>query len=285
MTKHLVSINDLSKKELLAMLSLAQQFKKSPNSDCLAGKVSANCFFEPSTRTRLSFETAAKKLGAQVIGFSDATSTSAQKGECLTDTIQVIAQYADMIILRHPEAGAAKSAAAVSRVPVINAGDGSNEHPTQTLVDLFSILETQGTVEGLKIAIVGDLCYGRTVHSLVQALQQFDNTLYQVPAGELALPESVAVPTLQSLDDVISEVDIVYMTRIQQERLQGEQSDPVVLTKALAGKMKASARILHPLPRRDELPMSIDALKQAYYFQQAGNGVPVRQAVLATLFV
>ena len=295
--KHLLSITDLSKEEILTLLADAQALKTDRQQKTLEDKIVATCFFEPSTRTRLSFETAALRLGAQVIGFSDSTNTSQQKGESLEDTIRIVSGYADAIVMRHPESGAAARAAAVSKVPVINAGDGGNQHPTQTLLDLFSIKETQKRLDNLTVALVGDLKYGRTIHSLIQAGILFNMEFYLVSPEALSLPQrwraqlterGIKVHTANSLEAVIPEVDILYMTRIQKERFApGETCDttPFVLRAEMLKNAKPNLKVLHPLPRVDEIHTDVDATSYAYYFQQATNGVPVRQALLGWLLM
>ena len=295
--KNLVSITDFSKEQYLRILEIAADFEKNPNQKLLTDHVVASLFFEPSTRTRLSFETAANRLGARVIGFSDSGSTSVKKGETLKDTIIMVSGYADIIVMRHPREGAARWASEVSSVPVINAGDGANQHPTQCLLDMYSIMQTQGTLDNLNIAFVGDLKYGRTVHSLVQAMCNFNATFHLVSPNELKLPSSSKMHIKNSnlsyhqyteLADVMPIANIIYMTRIQQERF----SDPLeyekvknsyILNKAMLEGCKPNMRILHPLPRVNEISEDVDETPQAFYFKQAENGVYVRQALLAAI--
>jgi aspartate carbamoyltransferase catalytic subunit len=295
--KSLVSITDFTKEQYLRILDIAAGFEKNPNQKLLNDHVVASLFFEPSTRTRLSFETAANRLGARVIGFSDSGSTSVKKGETLKDTIIMVSGYADIIVMRHPREGAARWASEVSSVPVINAGDGANQHPTQCLLDMYSIMQTQGTLDNLNIAFVGDLKYGRTVHSLVQAMCNFNTTFHLVSPDELKLPSAskmhiknnnLAYHQYTELADVIPLADIIYMTRIQQERF----SDPLeyekvknsyVLNQALLHNCKPNMKILHPLPRVNEISEDVDVTPQAFYFKQAENGVYVRQALLAAI--
>ncbi len=294
--KQLISITDLSRAQIATVLAAAVGFKQNPNQPLLQNKIIASCFFEPSTRTRLSFETAVLRLGGKVIGFSDSSSTSTQKGESLQDSTRMVMSYADGMIIRHPEAGAAEIAAQVSDKPIINAGDGGNQHPTQTLVDLFSMQETQGQLDYLKVALVGDLKYGRTIHSLVQAGALFNMEFYLVSPDSLPLPEKL-VQWLQarniklhqghSLQEVIPRVDIVYMTRLQKERFAANETAdiaPFTLKAAMLKQAKQNLKVLHPLPRVDEIHVDVDTTPYAYYFQQAANGVPVRQALLAQLF-
>ena len=295
--KSLISINDFTREEHIRILELAGAFEKRPKQRILQDFVVATLFFEPSTRTRLSFESAATQLGAKVIGFSDASSSSVQKGESLRDTILTVSNYCDIIVMRHPREGSARFASEVSKVPVINAGDGANQHPTQTLLDMYSIRKTQGTLDNLNIAFVGDLKYGRTVHSLVQALCHYNTTFHLVSPIELKLPSAVKMDIKKSnlvyhqstdLHDVIPKVDILYMTRIQKERF----SDPLdyekvknayVLHNNMLEGTKPNLKILHPLPRVNEITPDVDNNPKAYYFTQALNGVFVRQALLASI--
>lgn len=291
-----LSIKEMSLQQIELVLQTAAKLKKAKPQDLLQGKIIANCFFEPSTRTRLSFESAALKLGGRVIGFANDESLSTKKGETLYDTMRVISSYSDLIVIRHPKEGSARLAAEASSVPVINAGDGANQHPTQTLVDLFSIQECQGTLEGLSIALVGDLKYGRTVHSFAQACKLFNIRLFLVAPEALTLPDSIC-DTLkregvrfsfhQTLEEVIHKVDVVYMTRIQRERMPSAEyqasKDKLTLNLGMLKKAKKNIRILHPLPRVDEIDIAVDDTPYAYYFQQAENGVFVRQALLTLI--
>lgn len=295
--KHIISINDLDRKDLEAVLHVANKLKQQPNNELLKDKVIASCFFEASTRTRLSFETAIHRLGASVVGFSDGSNTSlGKKGETLADTISVLRTYADAIVIRHPQEGAARLASEFAGdIPVLNAGDGANQHPTQTLLDLFTIQETQGRLDNLNIAMVGDLKYGRTVHSLAQALAKFKgNHLYFIAPKVLAMPEhilhlleenGVEYSQHETVDEVMPELDILYMTRVQKERLDPSEYANVkaqfILTSADLVNVKDNLKILHPLPRIDEITTDVDKTPYAYYFQQAGNGIYARQALLA----
>jgi len=295
--KSLVSIDDYSKEEQLHILDLAAGFEANPVQRILQGYVVATLFFEPSTRTRLSFESAASRLGAKVIGFSDATSSSVSKGESLNDTILTVSNYSDIIVMRHPREGSARYASEVSPVPIINAGDGANQHPTQTLLDMYSIKKTQGKLDNLHVAFIGDLKYGRTVHSLTFALCNFNTTFHLVSPEALKLPSYVKRKIKENnlsyyqytdLSEAIPKADILYMTRIQKERF----SDPIEYEKVknayilrdemLAGS-KENIRVLHPLPRVNEIETDVDSNPKAYYFQQAQNGVYVRQALLASI--
>lgn len=293
----LISAKELNREKILAILDRAHQMKHSHPGPVLKGFLLASCFFEPSTRTRLSFEAAMKRLGGDVIGFSEQTSTSAQKGESLHDTMKVVGLYSDVVVIRHPQIGSAAEAAAATDKPVINAGDGANEHPTQTLLDLFSIQECQGKLDGLKIAFVGDLLYGRTVHSLTTALKHFKGSLYFISPPSLALPpklirelELAGVPysVHTSIEEIINEVDILYMTRIQKERFANPDDyaqikDRMILTPEILKRAKKNLKVLHPLPRVNEIALEVDQTPHAYYFQQAENGLYVRQALLALI--
>lgn len=288
---NLCSVYDLSDVEIIELLDQATTYEAdiSAHRGVLAGRVLCTAFFEASTRTRLSFEAAAHRLGADVIGFSDAAATSTSKGETLEDTVRVLAGYADAIVLRHPERGAAVRAAQVSEVPIINAGDGDGEHPTQTLLDLFTIRKAAGYIEGLKVAVVGDLKHGRTVHSLVPALERLGATVISVPAPGLDLPEGMSDSAQRAdLEAAARDADVLYVTRVQRERfLDAEAYDAVrgsfLVDKDLLERTGSKATVLHPLPRVDEVAADVDALPAAKYFDQAKNGVPVRMAVLARL--
>ncbi|WP_305405909.1 aspartate carbamoyltransferase [Photobacterium leiognathi] len=295
--KHIISIPELSRAELELIIQTAGQLKAEPNPELLKNKVIASCFFEPSTRTRLSFETAVQRLGGTVVGFDTAGNTSlANKGETLSDSVQVITSYVDAFVMRHPQEGAARLASEFSNgTPVINGGDGANQHPTQTLLDLFTIYETQGTLDNINIAFVGDLKYGRTVHSLTQALSKFDNVKFFFIAPEvLAMPDyiceelddaGIAYSLHGDMEDVIPELDILYMTRVQKERFDESEYAHMKAAYILTAKMLEGARdnlkVLHPLPRVDEITVDVDKTKHAYFFQQAENGVYARQALLA----
>lgn len=292
--RDLVSISDFSKEEMELVLSSATALQKQPRPDLCKEAILASCFFEPSTRTRLSFEAAMHRLGGSVIGFSESGSTSSKKGESLTDSIRVIAAYSDILVIRHPLDGSARLAADVSDKPVINAGDGSNQHPTQTLLDLYTIRECQGKIDDLHIVLAGDLKFGRTVHSLALALAHYSVRLYFVAPEQLPIPEGIVNELRKKgvkfsfhhhLEEVIPKADILYMTRIQKERFENGEPfrNSCLLKKHHLEKAKKNLRILHPLPRVDEIEESIDATPYAYYFQQAANGVPVRMALLALL--
>lgn len=291
----LVSITDFSKEEILDLLEKAKQFEENPNRKLLEGKVIATLFFEPSTRTRLSFETAVNRLGGRIIGFSDASTTSSSKGESLKDTIMMVSNYVDLIIMRHHLEGAARYASEISSVPIINAGDGANQHPSQTMLDLYSIYKTQGTLENLNITMVGDLKYGRTVHSLIMAMSHFHPTFHFVAPDELKMPDeykifcdNLHIPYYEHQEfseEIINQADILYMTRVQRERftdlMEYEKVKNVyTLRNCMLDNSKDNLRILHPLPRVTEIDYDVDNNPKAYYFQQAKNGLFARQAII-----
>lgn len=293
--RSLVSIANLSKDKIMYLIYMAQEFEKHPNRKILDDRVVATLFFEPSTRTRLSFETAANRLGARVIGFTDPKVTSSTKGETLKDTIMMVSNYVDVIVMRHYLEGAARYASEVSPVPVINAGDGANQHPTQTMLDLYSIYKTQGTLENLNIYLVGDLKYGRTVHSLIMALRHFNPTLHFIAPEELSLPNEYKdfckennIKFEEHNDfnaDVISNADILYMTRVQRERFTDPMEyervkDVYILRASMLEKARENMKILHPLPRVNEIDYDVDNDPHAYYFEQARNGLYARQAII-----
>lgn len=294
--KHsLVSIANLDKEKINYLLSMAEEFEQHPNRKLLDGRVVATLFFEPSTRTRLSFETAANRLGARVIGFTDPKVTSSSKGETLKDTIMMVSNYADVIVMRHFLEGAALYASEVSPVPVVNAGDGANQHPSQTMLDLYSIYKTQGKLDGLHITLVGDLKYGRTVHSLIMAMRHFNPTFHFIAPRELAMPEEYKIycrehginfeENEEFDEDVIAQADILYMTRVQRERftdlMEYERvKDVYILKRQMLAKAKDNLRILHPLPRVNEIAYDVDEDPHAYYFQQAQNGLYAREAII-----
>ncbi|MDE5945039.1 MAG: aspartate carbamoyltransferase [Rikenella sp.] len=294
----LVSIHDFTKEDILRIMELAADFEANPDQRLLYGKVVASLFFEPSTRTRLSFESAINRLGARVIGFSDMNNTSVTKGETLHDTIRVISNYCDMIVMRHPVEGAARYASEVSRVPVVNAGDGANQHPSQTLLDLYSILKTQGRLDNINIMMVGDLKYGRTVHSLLEALSHFKAEFTFVSPPELQMPTEYKMQLYErgisyyETADIMERMgmaDIIYMTRVQRERFSDimeyeRVKNAYILHNDMLVDTKPNMRILHPLPRVNEIATDVDDNPKAYWFQQTENGVYTRMAIMAYLF-
>ncbi len=291
-----VTIADLSREDILYLIQMGQEFEKHPNREILKGKVIATLFFEPSTRTRLSFETAANRLGAKVIGFADPKVTSGTKGETLKDTIMMVSSYADAIVMRHYIEGAAQYASEVAPVPIINAGDGAHQHPSQCMLDLYTIYQTQGTLENLNICLVGDLKYGRTLHSLIMAMRDFNPTFHFVAPKELSMPNEYKlyckkhgikyVEHTAFGQDVIANADIIYMTRVQKERfsdlMEYERVKNVYILRAdMLDCVKEKMKILHPLPRVNEIDYDVDENPHAYYFQQARNGLYARQAIIS----
>ncbi len=294
--RSLVSIAEYSREKILYMIELCKEFEKRPNRHLLYSKVVATLFFEPSTRTRLSFETAANRLGARVIGFTDPKATSSSKGETLKDTIKMVSNYADIIVMRHYLEGAAKYASEVTTVPIVNAGDGAHQHPSQTMLDLYSIYKTQGTLDNLQIFLVGDLKYGRTVHSLIQAMRHFNPTFHFISPDELRMPLEYKLYCDQMgiryeehrefTPEVIKNADILYMTRVQRERFTDMDEyervkNVYILRRRMLEGSKDNLRILHPLPRVNEIAYDVDESDKAYYFQQAQNGLYARQAILS----
>jgi len=294
-TTSLITLAGYSREKLLYLIEMARELEQRPNRRILQGKVAATLFFEPSTRTRLSFETAANRLGARVIGFADPKVTSGTKGEILKDTIMMVSNYADVIIMRHYLEGAALYASEVAPVPIMNAGDGANQHPSQTMLDLYTIYQSQGTLDNLNIYLVGDLKYGRTVHSLLTAMRHFNPCFHFIAPDELAMPEPYKVycsgegikfkEHKDFNEDTIADADILYMTRVQKERFSDlmeyeKVKDAYLLKKDMLVKAKPNMKILHPLPRVNEIEYSIDDTPYAYYFQQARNGLYARQALI-----
>ena len=291
----LVSIDDISREEIIDLIERARFFEEHPNHKVLDGKVVATLFFEPSTRTRLSFETAVNRLGGRIIGFSDASTTSSSKGETLKDTIKMVSNYVDLIIMRHYLEGAARYATEVTDTPIINAGDGANQHPSQTMLDLYSIYKTQGTLENLTITMVGDLKYGRTVHSLLMALRYFNPTFRFIACEELRMPKEYRdfcdangikyTETTEFDADSIADTDILYMTRVQRERFSDimeyeRVKNLYTLRNDMLAETKPNLRVLHPLPRVNEIDQDVDDNPKAYYFDQARNGLFARQAII-----
>ncbi len=293
--RNFVTIADLSKEKIKYLIEMAQEFEKYPNREILKGKVVATLFFEPSTRTRLSFETAANRLGARVIGFADPKVTSGTKGETLKDTILMVSNYADVIAMRHYIEGAAQYASEIAPIPIINAGDGAHQHPSQCMLDLYTIFQTQKTLDTLNIFLVGDLKYGRTVHSLIMAMRHFNPTFHFVAPKELAMPNEYKlyckehgikfVEHTAFNDKVIADADIIYMTRVQKERfsdlMEYERVKNVYILKAeMLKNVKPNMKILHPLPRVNEIAYDVDETPYAYYIQQAQNGLYAREAII-----
>ena len=297
MEKHnFVDIKSFDKQQLLYLIEMAREFERFPNRELLKGRVIATLFYEPSTRTRLSFETAANRLGARIIGFTDAKVSSVSKGETLKDTILMVSNYADIIVMRHYIEGAAQYAAEVAPVPIVNAGDGAHQHPSQCLLDLYSIAQTQGTLENLDICLVGDLKYGRTVHSLLMAMRHFNPTFHFIAPKELAMPEEYKIFCSQNgirfeehhdfTPEIISQADILYMTRVQRERfsdlMEYEQVKNVyILRNDMLTDARENMKILHPLPRVNEIAYDVDENQHAYYIQHDKNGLFARQAIFA----
>jgi len=295
-----VSISDFSRKQIEQVLEQAEKLEKMPRdkkAKILQNRVVASLFFEPSTRTRLSHETAIQNLGGRVIGFADPNVSSFKKGETLTDTIKMIERYADIIIMRHFIEGAAKRAAEISTKPIINAGDGANQHPTQTLLDLYTIKKEFGKIDGIKIAMVGDLKYGRTVHSLMYALANFNNVeVFLIAPEALKMPKHIIEDTEKKLkihespdlEKCLKDIDILYSTRIQKERFPDEVEyekvkNAYIITKKIVDMANKKMKIMHPLPRINEITTAVDETGAALYFEQAANGVPIREALLSML--
>ncbi|MCW6158243.1 MAG: aspartate carbamoyltransferase [Thermoplasmatales archaeon] len=297
LNRDIVSIGDLSVEEIMEVLDRANKMLPYASTGHprkpLADKIVATLFYEPSTRTRLSFESAAMRLGARVLSLGSLEESSVAKGETLSDTIRIINSYSDAIVLRHPSEGAARLASEYADVPVINAGDGAGQHPTQTLLDMFTIWKELGQINGKSIGFVGDLKYGRTVHSLSKALSLFDVSLYFISPEELKIPKHIKrdiekripVKETKNLDEIIESLDVLYVTRIQKERFPDiEEYKKVagvyVIRPSLLSRGRKNLIVMHPLPRVDEIPAEIDNLPQAKYFKQASNGIPVRMAIL-----
>ncbi len=293
--RDVISIHDFSKKELLYILQKAELMEKKPHHDLMKDKILAALFFEPSTRTRLSFVSAMEQLGGKVMGFASGGVTSEKKGETVWDTLKMIESYADVIAMRHPLEGSARLAAESSSKPVINGGDGANQHPTQTMLDLYTIKKVKGRLENLNVGILGDLKYGRTVHSLAVALSHFNPTFYFIAPQALQMPQSylddlkekkIRFFVESNLMKVSKKLDVLYVTRIQKERfpdpMEYEKYKGVYrLDTSLLPHIKKDLKIMHPLPRVDEIDKSLDNTDHAVYFEQAANGIHVRKALLA----
>ena len=298
--KSVVSIDDVSDEDIMEVFRVSDQMSKliseGKKSDMLSSRIMATFFYEPSTRTRLSFESAMHRLGGSVISVSEASSSSVAKGETLADTIRMADAYSDVIVIRHPLEGSARLASKFSSKPVVNAGDGAGQHPTQTLLDLYTMKQEFGKLDGLKISMVGDLKYGRTVHSLIRALKRFNveinlisPSVLQIPQHIMSrLPDRTGIKISENIDDAISDSDVFYVTRIQKERFTDQNEYRSVIGSYsidgdLVEKMKKSAIIMHPLPRIDEIAPEVDYMPQARYFKQASNGIPVRMALLSMI--
>ncbi len=293
----LISMRDLDKIQIEKLIEKAGKIEKKEIWPDLKGQVMASLFFEPSTRTQLSFDSAMKKLGGEVILMSGTKGTSVEKGETLSDTVKVVNQYSDIIVVRHPNEGAARYISEQVNIPVVNAGDGSNQHPSQSMLDLYSISKTQGTLDNLSIALVGDLKYGRTVHSLVYALSTFSPKFYFVSPDILSMPDyitedlknmNIEYHILEKMEDIVDNLDIMYVTRIQRERFADPQEyervkNAYIIRAFQLENAKDNFKVLHPLPRVNEIHTDVDELPAAYYFEQAGNGIFMRQAILSTL--
>ena len=292
--KSIVSIRELDKDSFLKILVTSKEIKDGKYADCLRGKLLATLFFEPSTRTRLSFESAMRYMGGGVIGFAGTEYTSVKKGETLVDTIKTVSGYCDVIVIRHPVEGAARLASENAGVPVINAGDGANQHPTQTFLDLFTMNEIFSDFSTIRVGFLGDLKYGRTVHSLAYALSLYNTPLWFISPELLKMPEYLVeeirengsrIHEVENLEGLDEQLDILYVTRIQKERFGDMQEYEKVagcfrITKSVVESLGENIKIMHPLPRVDEIDQEVDTLENAIYFKQAHNGIPVRQAVL-----
>ena len=298
MNRSVITLANLSKEKIQYLIRLSEEFERHTNRRLLEGKVVATLFFEPSTRTRLSFETAANRLGARIIGFTDPKVTSSTKGETLHDTIKMVSNYADVIVMRHFLEGAAQYASEITDVPIINAGDGSNQHPSQTMLDLYSIYKTQGHLDNLHIYLVGDLKYGRTVHSLIRALVRYEDIHFVfISPEELRVPDyitdmlkemGISYEENTSLEETIADLDLLYMTRVQKERFFNEEDyvrlkDFYILNKQKMEPAKPDMLVLHPLPRVNEISVEVDDDPRAVYFKQVQYGVYVRMALILTL--
>jgi len=295
--RNLISMRDVRKEDILELIDLAGKIERGDITVDMSGKLAALLFFEPSTRTHFSFDTAVKKLGGQSFSMSGTSSTSVKKGETLSDTLMTISQYADLIVMRHVIEGAARFASETVTIPVINAGDGTNQHPTQAMLDLYSIQKTQGTLDNLTIAMIGDLRLGRTVHSLTQSLMDFNPKLYFASPKHLQMPKSIKddldkkgieYHEIEDINAVMPELDILYVTRIQKERFAvledyEKVADSFIISNKLLEHVKENFKLLHPLPRVNEIKREVDDTKYAYYFQQAKNGVFMRQAIITKL--
>ena len=295
--KNLISMRNLKADKIKMLIKYAEDLESGNLKSEMNGKIMGALFFEPSTRTQLSFETAMKKMGGEVITMSGTKGTSVEKGETLSDTVKIINQYADIIVMRHPMEGAARYVSECVNIPVVNAGDGANQHPTQSLLDLYSIHKTQNSINNLKVCLLGDLRYGRTVHSLVFALSPFNPEFFFISPTILKMPKyilkeldhlNIKHTQINSLEEIVTELDILYVTRIQKERFTDPEDyekvkSSYIITPEILRGVKKNFKILHPLPRVDEISVDVDKLDCAYYFEQAKNGVYMRQAIIVKL--
>ncbi len=298
MLRHVLSAGQYTKETLEELFDIASKIKSNPAkySKAIEGKIVATMFYEPSTRTRLSFETAVLRLGGQVISTENASSNSSvKKGETLKDTVKVLQNYADAIVIRHSDVNSATDAASVAKVPILNAGSGKGEHPTQALLDLYTIREKRGKIDGVKVAILGDLTYGRTIHSLIKLLALYDNVeIYGLSKKEFMLPQeyidflkerNIEYKICNSFDDIPKDVDVMYHTRIQQERFEGDfGKEEYIINKEVLNRFSDHTIVLHPLPRTGEIAEDVDDDPRALYFEQAGNGLYIRMALLLQAF-
>lgn len=294
MLKHVLSAGQYTRESLDELFDLASKIKANPErySKAIEGKIVATMFYEPSTRTRLSFETAVLRLGGQVISTENASANSSvKKGETLKDTVKVLQNYADAIVIRHSDVNSATDAASVATVPILNAGSGKGEHPTQALLDMYTIREKRGSIDGVKVAILGDLVYGRTIHSLIKLLALYKNVeIYGLSKKDFMLPQeyidflkekNINYTICNNFDDIPKDVDVMYHTRIQQERFEGDfGKEEYIINKEILNKFSKNTIVLHPLPRTGEIAEDIDDDPRALYFEQAGNGLYIRMALL-----
>ena len=298
MLRHVLSAGQYTKESLEELFDLASKIKQNPEkySKAIEGKIVATMFYEPSTRTRLSFETAVLRLGGQVISTENASANSSvKKGETLKDTVRVLQKYADAIVIRHSDVNSATDAASVANVPILNAGSGKGEHPTQALLDMYTIREKRGKIDGVKVAILGDLVYGRTIHSLIKLLALYDNVeIYGLSKKDFMLPQeyidflnekNINYTICNSFDDIPKDIDVMYHTRIQQERFEGDfGKEEYIINKEVLSNFSENTIVLHPLPRTGEISEDIDDDPRALYFEQAGNGLYIRMGLLLQSF-
>lgn len=298
MLRHVLSAGQYTKESLEELFDLASKIKQNPEkySKAIEGKIVATMFYEPSTRTRLSFETAVLRLGGQVISTENASANSSvKKGETLKDTVRVLQKYADAIVIRHSDVNSATDAASVANVPILNAGSGKGEHPTQALLDMYTIREKRGKIDGVKVAILGDLVYGRTIHSLIKLLALYDNVeIYGLSKKDFMLPQeyidflnekNINYTICNSFDDIPKDIDVMYHTRIQQERFEGDfGKEEYIINKEVLSNFSENTIVLHPLPRTGEISEDIDDDPRALYFEQAGNGLYIRMGLLLQAF-